>query len=218
MNEFEVKHKVIIGISGKLGTGKDYITENIIRPILEKIYLEKHKASLNSKKQWFLTMSFADQIKINVMTKEKVDYWDVYEEKTAESRVLLQTEGALERKSNQNIWINYLDNWMKVQGNRGFNCFIIPDLRFLNEYSYIKNKNSVLIKIIAPKRNNSRLQQESKGDSLILNKISTHRSECDLDILDNSTFDLIIYNDPNELNIEYITTQIEKLLLEKNLF
>jgi hypothetical protein len=69
---------MIIGLSGKMGTGKDYIAENHIMPYIEKELKEK-----------CLILSFADMLKINLMVRHDiklnesmVDYWNsVKEEK-----------------------------------------------------------------------------------------------------------------------------------------
>jgi hypothetical protein len=183
---------VLIGIYGKLGSGKDYITEHVIQKFGD-----------------FLQLAFADQIKINVMTKNGVSFQDLYILKTQESRQLLQSEGTLERKSNENIWVDYLANWIKIHKSRDIDNFVITDIRFKNEYDFIKNNGGYLIKVIAPNRNESRLIQESSSSGTfnkeIYNKIKNHPSECNLDYLLNSDFDYIIYNDYNDnLNINTI--------------
>ena len=65
--------RIVIGVTGKLGSGKDYITNHVIIPVIEKI------------KYRYLQCAFADQIKVNVMTKNNISYNDVYENKTPES-------------------------------------------------------------------------------------------------------------------------------------
>lgn len=194
--------KLIIGVSGKLGSGKDFITTNVILPVLEK------------RKQRYLQVNFADQIKINVMTKNGILYSDVYENKTESSRQLLQKEGTdIGRAFDKNIWVNYLDNWLNVYNNRGIEIFIISDVRFMNEYEYVKNLGGTMVKVIAPKRNNLRLLQESNGNQETYNKISTHRSECDLDLLSDNLFDLVIYNDPEDkFDIINLQNQFEALI------
>ena len=199
-----MSNKIIIGIAGKMGSGKDFITTNVILPVLEK------------RRQKYLQLNFADQIKINVMTKSGIEYNDVYVCKTESSRQLLQTEGTeVGRAFDKDIWVNYLNNWIKVHYNRNINTFIVSDVRFINEFDYIKNSVGIMIKIVAPKRNNLRLQQESNG-SLSLEtykKISTHRSECDLDSLSNDMFNLVIYNDLEDpFDIVNLQNQFELLL------
>jgi dephospho-CoA kinase len=180
---------MIIGIAGKMGTGKDYICNNIVIPILEKY---------NSK---FLQMSFADQIKVNVMTKNNISFNDVYIHKNAETRTLLQTEGTELGRDilGKDIWIRYFDNWMKVYKSRGINHFILNDVRFLNEVEYIKKSGGLLIYINAPQRNYNRLYRESNGDPDIIAKLSNHISECDLDTLPYNYFDIVVHNDLHHL-------------------
>jgi hypothetical protein len=197
-----MENKLVIGVSGKLGSGKDFITTNVILPVLEK-----HN-------QRYLQLNFADQIKINVMTKSGIEYNDVYIRKTEKSRQLLQTEGTeIGRNFDKDIWVNYLDNWIHVFFNRGINTFVVSDCRFMNEFDYIKNSGGIMIKIVAPKRNHSRLLQESNSNQETYDKISTHRSECDLDSLSNDMFQLVIYNDPeDQFDVVQLQNQFEELL------
>ena len=176
----------IIGIAGKMGSGKDYIASNIIIPYLE--------LKLN---QSCLPFCFADQIKINIMSKMNVPYHDVYIEKTNVTRNLLQQEGTENGRLvyGEDIWINYFDNWTKIFQNRGIKNIITTDCRFKNELQYIKNQGGIIMKINAPLRNEQRLKKESNGDDFIYKCLQTHSSECDLDTLDESEFDLIIDND-----------------------
>jgi hypothetical protein len=176
---------MIIGIAGKMGSGKDYICNNYIIPILKQ------------SRSNFLQISFADQLKVNVMTKNNINFESVYINKTNETRNLLQKEGTEFGRNTlgDDIWIRYLDNWVNVYNSRGITDFICSDVRFVNEIEYIKRKGGIIIKIDAPKRNLERLLQESRGDPEILNKLKNHISECELDNLSNDNYDLIIKND-----------------------
>lgn len=149
------------------------------------------------------------------MTKNSIEYKDVYLRKTESSRQLLQTEGTeVGRNFDKDIWVNYLDNWIKVFNDRGINTFVISDCRFMNEFNYVKNSGGIMIKIVAPKRNHSRLLQESNGNQEIYDKISTHRSECDLDSLTDDMFNLVIFNDPEDpCNIIHLQNQFEHIWL-----
>ena len=193
--------RVIIGVTGKLGSGKDYITNNVIVPVIKKI---------NSR---YLQCAFADQIKVNVMTKNNISYSDVYENKTPESRQLLQNEGTeVGREQDRNIWVKFLDNWINVHHNRGVNVYVISDARFKNEYDFVKNEG-IMIKVVAPNRNQDRLLKESRGDNSIYKKISQHASECDLDDFSNDKYDMVIYNDiDNIIDLDELQCRFEKLL------
>lgn len=193
---------ILIGICGKLGVGKDYITTHVVKSIL--------------KNRNYLQLAFADQIKINVMTKSGLSYDDLYVNKTDVSRRLLQVEGTNGRNENTNIWINYLDNWATVQSRRGVEYLIISDCRYKNEFEYIKKNDGILIKVIAPDRNNDRLVQEASSsgvfDNEIFNKIKNHSSECDLDDMPDKNFDIIIDNSKKSiLNID----ELQECLFEK---
>ena len=196
--------KTIIALTSNLGCGKDYIIDNVIIPILK---------SLN--KNRYLKISFADQIKINVMTKNNINYSDVYITKNSETRILLQNEGQLLRNINRDIWTDYLDNWITVYNNRDIDIFLISDLRYKNEYEYVKKNNGIIIKIIAPERNTNKLLQESNGNQEIMNKIKSHQSECDLNNLTNDLYDLVIYNDINN-DCKIIKDDLKKLLYNHN--
>ena len=149
---------MIIGIAGKMGCGKDYICNNLIVPLLKKQGLS------------FLQVSFADQIKVNVMTKNDVSFEDVYVSKSVNTRRLLQIEGTENGRNvlGENVWINYLDNWITVYKSRGIEHFICTDVRFKNELEYIKKSGGIVIKIDAPERNYLRLYRESEGNRIIL--------------------------------------------------
>ena len=127
--------KIVIGVTGKLGSGKDFITNNVIIPVLEKY------ARMSSDNMRYMQCAFADQIKINVMSKNDVEYDDVYENKTPESRQLLQKEGTeIGRKEDKNIWVKFLSNWIKVHYNRGITSFVISDVCKLTLISSVTSK------------------------------------------------------------------------------
>ena len=192
---------MLIGITGHLGVGKNFTITNVIIPILKEL------------DESYLELSFADQIKVNVMTKNNVAFEDVYVEKTHETRILLQAEGTKNRSINENIWIEYLDNWSKVHLSRGIKVILISDCRFKNEFDYIKKNNGIIIKVVSPKRNHQRLYTEASGNLDIMKTISSHKSECDLDDICDSLFDLIINNDPGS-DINKCTSQLKALCLD----
>lgn len=76
---------------------------------------------------------------------------------------------------NKDIWIQNLDSY--INNYLSNSNIIVTDLRFRNEFDYLKNNNYCIIRII---RNN-----------LIL---STDESEVNQDTIKNSEFDYIIHN------------------------
>lgn len=174
---------MIIGICGKMGSGKDYVASKYIIPFLEK----------HNKK--YVELAFADQLKVNVMFKYNVPYSDVYIKKNKETRSLLQQEGTENGRDtiNKNIWVDYHKLWSSVLTRNNPETFVITtDTRYSNEFDYIKKSGGILIKVVAPKRNLNRIIQEKLDSSQI-----SHRSECDLDNIPDAQFDIVINNDPD---------------------
>lgn len=185
--------KLLIGITGKLGSGKDYITNNVILPIIRE------------KKLPYLQCAFADQLKINVMSKYNICYQDMFEKKTQQSRLLLQQEGTdVGRKLDQDMWIKYLDSWINIYNSRGIEVFVISDVRFRNEYQYVLSKGGIMIKVVAPYRNKRRLWQECQGCWETYDKIKSHPSECDLDDYKDNCYSMIVNNDDEEYKSEKV--------------
>jgi hypothetical protein len=185
-----------------MGCGKDYIAKNYIIPYIENI--SNHCFQL----------SFADQIKVNVMTKNDIPYEEVFVEKTNATRTLLQQEGTEHGREvhGQDIWIKYFDNWMQIFNKRGISNVIVCDVRFENELKYIKSKGGIVIKVIAQDRNMARLISESKSDEKVLEKLRSHKSECDLDKVSDACYDFIVDNSIGAvLNLD----PVYKLLFKK---
>lgn len=182
---------MIIGFSGKMGVGKDYIAHNIVKPFIEKCY--PYERCIN--------LAFADQLKINTIINHKIPFDKVFVKKTNETRQLLQYEGTENgrNKYGKDIWINYTDNWIKVWKSRGFTTFCITDCRFKNEIDWIKKNGGIVIKIEAPNRSKSKFIQES--GNLPDSQTTKHQSEIELS--DDDSFDFVLNNDELEPSGEF---------------
>ena len=208
----------IIGFSGKIGVGKNYIAENIIGKMFFDLgyvvsflaFADLVKYELGARLQ--KTNSIDDVINSNT-----VNYNNLFITKTHDIRLKLQkyaTEHG--RNSNDkniddiiiyydtNIWIKGLYLMMKNIYEKSYNkdkhIFIITDVRFINEAEFIKKLGGLIIRINSIVRNHKRLTQESSNSDNpfeMIMKISTHQSEIELD---NYTFDFIIDNDKSLYN------------------
>ncbi len=178
---------MLIGVSGKMGTGKDYFVENYIKPYIE-----------NTVKEKCLVLSFADMLKINLMVHHNVQLNELYGHKTPKIRELLQQEGTEKGRNihGEDIWIRYVKSWSELYMSRGIKYIIIPDVRFKNEYQFIKDNNGIVFRMHAPNRNNKRLLEENNNNYDIKN----HQSEIDLDDIE---FEIIIENDNNYSESNY---------------
>lgn len=171
-----------IAVSGKMGTGKDYIITNIIKPFIE-----------NELKKTCLIMSFADMIKINLMVRHNKQLEELYQgTKTPEIRQLLQYEGTENGRNiyGEDIWIKYLYNWGLLHLSRGIDFILISDLRFKNEYYFLKSIGAIIFRINAPIRNEERLRKESSNEEEY-QKIKNHKSEIDLDDIEDPYISII---------------------------
>jgi hypothetical protein len=119
----------------------------------------------------------------------------LYIKKTANTRKLLQSVAMDSRKTDDAIWIKHLDAWLKVYGMRGVQVVLISDVRFPIEIDFIKKKGGIIFRIIAPNRTLKKMEEETGGDEMEMEKIRTHVSETVLDHYPLTVFDNILYND-----------------------
>lgn len=174
---------LIIGFSGKMGSGKDYIAKEVVGKYLRTQGIQ------------YIHMAFGDVIKVKLMATMETSYESLYVKKTVESRRLLQTVSMESRKTDDKIWIKYLDAWIKVYGTRGIDVILISDVRFPIEYEYIKEKGGLVFRIIAPMRTLKKMNEETNNNDEEIKKIKEHISEIALDDYEYSLYNGIIYND-----------------------
>lgn len=171
---------MIIGLVGNLGVGKDYITDKFIIP-----YFGKERCQI---------VSMGDSLKVELMVHMNIDFNRLYIKKDKDSRKLLQVYGTdiMRRKHGDDIWIKYVDAWVKIHKNRGKDIIIIPDIRFQNEAEYIKSKEGILIKIEAEDRNKEKTNEEK------LKNETNHKSELGISLIKcNYTIDNSKKNESN---------------------
>lgn len=177
----------IYAFSGKIGSGKNFVSENIFLPLMPS--------------QPTLVMALADHFKVDACSKDGIPYEKVFINKDEQTRKILQLRGTEEgrNKYGHDIWVRTLDTWMKVYEDRGIKRIIITDVRFKNEVDWVKNKGGKVFRIISPQRTHNRMMQEATTPEQY-NSIKNHLSETDLD--DYMNFDYIIHNDyDNENNV-----------------
>lgn len=163
----------IIGFSGKMGAGKNYIAENIASELFDDGFRVHY-------------LAFADQMKLEIAARyPEYDYDSLFVNKTPDVRKLLQ-EYATEFGRDvygDDMWIYTLNMRLhmlyKTRIPGKINIYIITDVRFLNELEWIEKNNGLVIRVDAPLRTDA-----APG---------MHVSETELD---NYPFKYRINNDP----------------------
>jgi len=182
-----------IAISGKANSGKD-IAAKVFFNNLDEVKL----------------VSFADPIKEIVRTmfpktKRNILYGSSkYREefipevfvngKQITYRELIQNIGMDGRKYNENIWVDIVNYKEGRALKREMHFFIVKDVRFKNEFYYLKQSGYKTIRII----------RDSK-------KIN-HISETEQDEISNKEFDHIIYNNGT---LEQFENSIFNIIIKK---
>ena len=197
---------LLIAVSGTLGSGKDYIAENMLLPLLHK--------DLRVTK-----MAFADHIKVSVASEEQFHIHTVlYGSKDPAIRKKLQIRGTEEGrdKYGADIWITTLSNWIKLRQLRGdvIDVVLITDCRFQNEAQWIEDQGGLLIRVVAPDRHNHALDRESRGDPAVRESIASHISET---ALDSYKFTYVLDNTIGNVNVAADLDKIVRRFISANL-
>lgn len=162
----------VIGLSGKAGSGKDYIASRIITP-----------------KYGYVPFSIAWQVKASLVAKGVLTYEEAFVTKPPHARHLLQAEATESGRDiyGEDMWLRAADAWMRtIYEQWGIQRFVLSDIRFPNEVEYIKKMGGKVFRIIAPTRvSQSPLTVEARN----------HYSETALDDYPLDNFDGIIDND-----------------------
>ena len=167
---------LIIGISGKMGSGKDTAAK-----IIKEYFKEKN----------FEIIHFADPLKMFCIDYLGVNHDDVYTENGKKSfntfwnmtnREILQKIGTdcLRNHFDKNIWVKIIE--LKIKKSKNIN-FLIPDVRFDNEAEMILNNGGVVLNIerIAQKQD-SHSSEKGISENFITKTIKNDKT---LDIFQN---------------------------------
>ena len=138
----------VIGLSGKSGTGKDYIIQQCLRP------------------EGYFQISFAWHFKIWLISTGQATYEEVFYTKPEHIRRLMQLEGTERGRDvyGPDVWVDTAFAWMQLWNETwGISKFVIGDVRFPNEADRILELGGKVIRITAPERvENSILTAEQK--------------------------------------------------------
>ena len=146
-----IGHMLIIGISGKLGSGKDYICDHVLKPLLAR--------------SGICCVAFADPIRLTVASRLGLSIEELARSRKSPAvRKAMQLAGTEEGRMvyGEDIWIRYLDNYLKLRQARGdyISTVIITDCRFPNEVKWIEDMGGFVLRVEAADRNMDALSAE----------------------------------------------------------
>ena len=182
------KPGLIIGISGKIGSGKDTVAREIIKQFPEYNF---HKVSFGYNVKKIVSILTGIDMRTILSRKIKNEYLSEWDMSVGEMFQIVGTD-AIRDILSENAWIYSLYNNIKDGEN-----IIITDVRFKNEAYSILNRGGYLIRIngvhhIQDKRN------------------IEHKSETELD--DFNMFDIVFENKPPISNINKLIEQLKDIL------
>ncbi len=202
-------HIELLGFAGRIGSGKNYVAEKIVVPMLPE------------KKTLFLAL--ANHFKVDAIVKCGLDRAKVFGRKDEHTRVTLQRMGTEEGrdKYGADIWVDMLTEWLLLYVGQGYERFVITDVRFPNEVDFIKRNNGVLVRVESPNRSLATAKKEAVLNGTTYEAITGHSSETSLD--GYTGYDFIINNDITEFGDVYIearevATAIEEKYSHANTF
>jgi len=185
--KLEVNWMLKIAFSGKANAGKDAAAKIFVEQFCDQLGQYKSKSTVQ-------IVSFADPIKemVRIMfprTKRITLYGaskyrsTVIEGATLKGepltyRALLQNLGTeVGRGYKETIWLDVMDFKIEKAQKRGVNLFVINDLRFKNEFDYLKNIGFKIIRVV-------------RDEQLTLD----HISETEQNQIKNNEFNYIVDN------------------------
>jgi len=184
---------MIIGISGKIGSGKDTFAAHFIKHA-NKVYgvsFRNKKFAYNLKK--IVSVLVGIPIRDVLSREGKLKYLPDWNMTVGEMQQKLGTE-AIRNNIHRDAWV--LSLFGNYDGNK--DNWIVTDVRFKNEAEIVKEKGGILIRL-----NGDPINSKS-GD----NRNMAHQSEIDLD--DYQGFDYVYDNVPPISNLDKFVVEIAK--------
>lgn len=179
-----------IAICGKQNTGKNSTADLLAKTITKLTWLD-----MNGKSNYEATeiMAFADPIKNMILEMfPQADKHCLFGPSELRNKIIPNATnkngepltyrqaaidiGTLGRQYNKNVWVNAFDGRIKKLAYR--KLIICNDLRFINEFDYLKNNGFFIIKLVRNTVSKSTDPTETEQDGISINSFDY--------ILDNS--------------------------------
>lgn len=167
----------IIGVSGKAGSGKDFVGREVLRPA------------------GYTQYAFAWPMKMQAIG-ECATYEEVFVTKPPHIRKLLQEIGTERgwKRFGENYWLDIAGGWLRtMRENMGVTRVYITDVRFPHEVEWIKAQGGKVI----------RLEHGDREYPLAGTPAAEHLSETALDSYPRYMWDAIVTNSSGT-SVDYI--------------
>jgi hypothetical protein len=189
----------VIGISGKIGSGKDTVAKIIKDCLEEKNIVVKIDAFANKLKE---NISLLSGVPINeIVTREGKARFVIQHNMTVGEMLQKVSEGI--KKVLPNVWISALDcNWDRMS------TLVISDMRFKSEYEYV-NSMAKYYNICTIRVNGDPLKIREKN---VDKRNLQHISEVDLD---NEKFMYVI---DNNRGLDELKKDVIRILKKEDLY
>lgn len=190
----------IIGFSGKIGSGKNFLAEKVV---FDKL----HSMGKN-----VVVMAFGDYLKMMCYIKDNISYEKLFHNKDTTTRKILQNRGITERDIDNNIFIKMIECQIRLSFDRNIDVIIVSDMRFRIEFEFLREKGATLIRVNSPRRTRDKIQKECVGNEKEIEEISNHSSEVDLD--NYKDFDYYLNNDYDheKIIVDEITQIVDEIM------
>jgi len=184
----------IIGISGKIGSGKDYYANFLINRISSSFGIVPDHKKFAEKVKEVTAVITNKPIDMMYTQKGKNEFIPIFGETIGTMQQLIGTE--IFRKYDQDFWIK-----ATFSDYEEGTSVIVSDVRFKNEADYILKKGGILIRL--------------EGDPMHIRTKSTrnlnHISETDLDYYDK--FTIVHENKIGDVSVELLWQKLLNLNL-----
>lgn len=155
----------LIGLAGKAASGKNYLARHALLPM------------------GFFPIALADHFKVDAVVRDGAPLDEVFfTSKSEGTRDLLQKRGTEEGRwvHGEDIWIKTMEAWIAAHVSKGWQRFVVTDVRFTNEANWIKLMGGMVVQVT--------------GRGGLAGALAQHPSEVDLEGYEG--FDATIDNRP----------------------
>lgn len=147
---------IVVGIMGNKGSGKGTIANRFVQKgYIELSFANAVKKAVSNIFSWPFEMLKGDTEESRLFRETEDFWWSEKLEKRITPRIILQqfATDIMRNKFDQNIWLLTVEREIYNYEKLGQRKFVISDLRFENEHSWIKSfSNNKIISVSRPNK------------------------------------------------------------------